>query len=298
MLKSLFNILLIFTGIVFLVVFALILSLKIAFPEQKLKKLSADGIRGFVSREAHFGSIHWGLGGIEIKEFALSQTPNFDHGPLLTIKKISFQPGYIPGKSAAMLTVENPKLILERFPEGFGRLEVVDPAIKQRSHRRNFHFPPFKVMNVINGEIVYLSDKTGKNEIAVEKININLKSDTGRRFIIGNINAVILTGNKDMDLAADLHIDVTADTIGINKAVIRIDKDNAIEITGNIEGFFSKGGAQYAFDLGGDRVVLDAILEAIPKCPELIQYGKKPKISLHVSGGLDNLKVTENKNGR
>jgi len=77
MFRKILEIIVIFLALAVVVVISALLSLKAVFPENKLKKLFCDGIRGYVSREANFASIKWGLNGITIGDAVISARPGF-----------------------------------------------------------------------------------------------------------------------------------------------------------------------------------------------------------------------------
>lgn len=288
MIKSIARILLILAGIIIAVILAVYLSLKLAFPEPKLKKLAADGIRGYSMRETRIGSLSWGLGGVEIRDFALSRKPSFSMGKFLTVEKISYKAVFPPGSGSGRLLLESPALTVECFTDELGFSEKV----------RGYHMPPFASVSVRNGRMDIESGTAGNIATSLSNIQLDLKAGRGGKPFSGSLSMDIFGSGKEASIKADITADLRENKIAIDNAKVTVGGKYSFLASGSVTDPLLKGETEYTFEIEGDRAALDEVIDIISKTPGLLQYSRRDKVKLSVFFGKGGLKVIDRLNVR
>ena len=291
MIKKIARIFIIFLGFIFLVIFAAAVSLRLAFPDAKLKTLAQDGIRGFISRESTFGKVHLGVTGIEIEDFTLSELPNFKAGTFLSVKRISFRPGLISGKAMGELIIDSPKIHLASSgPDSWNFSDISALRDGRPESRKYSYFPAFSSVKVTNGEIIFSGKNRGLPDVSATKIFIDISpGGAGTEFSAG-LKADVLSGSSRLELDSELTYDATSRVIQVKRSAIR-QGQKLMAASGYFKDCFSKGKrAEFDFNVAGDRAVLDIVINNISKNSG-VQFGAKEMINVEIAGTADEFKI-------
>jgi len=294
MIKKVINIFVIFIGFVLLGVFAAVIGLKLAFPDEKLKTLAKDGIRGFIARESSFGKIHIGVSGLEIENFDLSNLTDFKDGTLLSAKKIVLKPGFFSGTASGKLVIDSPKIYITANSADSWNISDISAQLLNKEipkgHRYNY-LPIFTIIKVNNGEIVFSGEKHSLPDIEVKKIFLDISGLNPESGLKTGLKAYILVSGNELELNAELAYNVFNHSANLRKLVIK-QGNQMVTVSGNLRQCFMKGkDIEYDFNVTGDRTVFDAIVEIISKDSN-IQFGDKDKINFELSGIAGIFKVS------
>jgi hypothetical protein len=298
MLRKILEIILIFLALAAFAALSAVLSLKLIFPESKLKKLCYDGIRGYTSREANFASIKWGLNGISIEGVSVSVKPGFEQGTFLTANRINYKPVFMPGKASGLLTVDTPNVLVEYFPEGFGLRVSSDAQQVFNNTDAGMHYLPFSGLNIINGGVSFKNKKTGRQDIVIKKIRLTLNKGGARGVFEGAFSADVSLGSVNLDISGDISIDYKAQTAQLSNAKIQAGQFGSLDVSGRIKEFASPENIEYDLNVKGDRRSLDKVFELLPGNLSNVQYGTRQKIDLNILAGAGKFKVRDNLYGR
>ena len=298
MFKKILAIVLYFLALSGLVFIFIVLVLKAVFPEHKLKQLFSDGICGYTSRQAKFKSIKWGLNGIDIEGASISAKPDFNKGTFLTAIKINYKPEFLPGKTAGLLTIDSPTVLVEYIPGSFDiRLSSAAEQIFGNTGNRPRYIPLIG-LKIINGEIEFLNKKTGRKDVVVNKIELSLKKAQSLGKYEGGLSSDISCGGQNIGIKADVSIDYKTATVSLSNAKIQAGQAGALVVSGSIKDISSAENIGYDFNVKGDRRALDKLFELLPGGLGSLQYGTKDKVDMNITSGAGNLKVKDNLYGR
>ena len=298
MFKKILNVLLIFSGFVLLTVLSIVVCLKAVFTEERLKKLSGDAIRGFVYREASFGRFRWGIAGIEIEDFALSEIPDFKAGTFITAKRVAIRPGFLQGKTRGGLVIDSPKVfVFQAHSSGWNFSDIRSLFSKSGSsggHYRYGYFPFSTGMRVKNGEIIFTGKGRGAPLSAIENIDLAAVRAASDGVFNVVLKADIVSRGERMSLDAKSSFVPDDDVVKVYGSQVGEGR-KFISISGQLNKLFTGEKIGYDLDIEGDRIVLDKILKLVSAGSGDIQFGERQQIYLHITGDADAVRVTEKK---
>ncbi|MHB9155734.1 MAG: DUF748 domain-containing protein, partial [Endomicrobiales bacterium] len=123
-LKKILTILFLFTAMLSLIALAAVCAFKVAFPDEKLRKMLVDGGRGYLQRDVALEKFSWGVfSGVEMAGLAVSEPGGFhDGGTFVSGRRITFTVELLPLLKRTLrvgtLSLESPKLRLVRYKDG------------------------------------------------------------------------------------------------------------------------------------------------------------------------------------
>ena len=203
MFKKLLNILLIFFAFIILTFVVVIAGLKVVFTETRLKQLSKDAIRGFISRDASFGRFRWGVNGIEIDNFALSEPSDFKAGTSVTARKITIRPAFLPWEPSGGIVIDSPTINVAIKPRGWNFSDINDYIVKYGGAEENKHYSylaaPYSLrINMV--QYLFQARKKGRRAGAITNINLLAIRNVSGRVVDASIEARIIRGDVRLGL--------------------------------------------------------------------------------------------------
>ncbi|MBN1621980.1 MAG: hypothetical protein JW871_05255 [Endomicrobiales bacterium] len=312
MLKKLVRILLIFSGLVFLIFAVFFVSFKLLFTQQRLKKIFADFVRGGLNCELVADKVSFSfISGFELKDFQLYKYSDYldknkstkeKAKPFFTAKRAVIKGDMFPFLQSRVKLNE---ICIESFnirdiEEGTFKKFKESMLLKSFSRRMSkvpknvskmyfisqmFSISDFKMTN---GELdlkgLFKSEKlTLKNiDLSARNVSFSLPFKLELSFSLEK-------DKKEFDISLECSIDAPNQRLVIEKGLLKRG-NSSITILGGLQDFIDIERFSFSFDIKGDDKIVNDIFGLTEQDIE-ISFSEADTMSVNVSGNLDEIRI-------
>ena len=298
--KKIMRILLILAALLVLAAAGTIVTLKLKFPEARLKRMMADGIRNSLMRESSVQRIIVGPGSLRLYGFMLSELPDFSAGSLFSAGEITVRARMLPLLQRRLVIrqflIATPELNLVRYPDNSFNFAVSFGGGHDVPHGDNAPSRDISPITWIveraelyGGKIVHDDRRQPLLSSTVENLRFEAANVSPGMPFDAMLSFVYLHNKQRVRFEGNMKVDQKEGVVEFKDARIEAGK-GVLEIQGTWSGIGRGKAMAFQLRVHGDRSVLDTIGYLYPPLVTF-QLFEADKIDVVISGDKDGVKV-------
>jgi uncharacterized protein involved in outer membrane biogenesis len=286
MVKKLVRIAVIFILMVAVIVGAAGILFHAVFTPARLQKIFVNESRGMLNRETRVASISFGfLSGLEMKNLAVSERPDFRAGTFATLERLSvrFRPQALLNNTLSISEMEivSPKVVMTRAADG--TLNTAD--LSSMRHHAPAYAPMALLISrcrVTNGTFEFVDGRARGLTTALRDVRLDADGISMFEPFNASLSGNIVVGRNTAALAAQFSADVARKRIQIRECSLG-EKSSVVHISGIVDNFDDPAACAFDLQVEGGRAALDTLLALIAPGQNIRLFGLQ-KIRLNITG--------------
>jgi len=284
------------------------IAFKIIFPPEKIRSFITETISKNLGREARIGDIRVGIfKGIQIRGFALSESPNFDQGTFMEIRafvlKIALKPLLQKKIVVHEIILDAPQITVIQNADGktfnFSDLLSDKPgkAEPQKSEPQAANVQPLSVTvthaAIAGGKLNFIDKSVRKIQLVLDPINLNVNAtELSKPMAIDlKVKAQGTFENKTIqaDLGLKCVLNILAAYVKVENLTLNLPELD-LEAQGKVEGFPKP---ELDFSLAIKNIDLKSLGRWM-EIPKEVSIPMFPSIQASIKGSIENPKCSLN----